>query len=145
MELAIGTLMVIRSIACFFLMAVNIYDWDYTLYAMSDIPVMTWKILYKAIVRLIGGISGIICMLYLCKYIVKIKYLNACLLYAGGVTLPIYVLHQKFLVFSTVLNYHTNNLFIISMISVIIILLSILLYKMLRYKFFRKFLFGEYK
>lgn len=126
-----------------FFVAVNIYDWSFTLYSMGDMHILTWEFLYKTIVRLIGGISGIVCMLYLNKYIVRIKYLNASLLYIGGVTLPIYVLHQKFLMSSTILNYHTNNLFIICMVSVIIILLSILSYKILRHKFFRKYLFGE--
>lgn len=82
-------------------------------------------------------------MLYLNKYIIRIKYLNASLLYIGGVTLSIYVLHQKFLVFSTILNYQTNNLFIIRLVLVIIILLSIFSYKILRHKAFRKNLFGE--
>lgn len=120
-----------------------VYDWGFTLYTMDQTEILTWEYLYKTIIRIVGGLSGIICILYLFRFIKNIKCLNNLLLYVGGVTLPIYVLHQNFLLIPILLNYSTENKVVIFVMSLLIIGISILCYKILRHKFFRSYLFGE--
>lgn len=126
-----------------FMITIYVYDWSFTLYTMNENSILTWTYFYKTLVRVIGGTSGIICILYVCKYIGKIRYLNSFLMYLGGVTLPIYVLHQNFIDILKFFKYETKNIAIIFIVSVIIIELSIFLYKMMKCQLFKVCLFGE--
>lgn len=128
-----------------FIIAIYVYDWSFTLYTMNETPILTWTYFYKTLVRVIGGTSGIICILYLCKYIEKLKYFDVCLCYVGGITLPIYVLHQNFLLPLNIWSYNTDNLFIVFVTSIVIVFFSVFAYKLMKHKFFRKYLFGENK
>lgn len=122
-----------------------VYNWNFTLYSMNKTDIFTYEYLYMTIVRIVGGVAGIICFLYLSECVGKLHFLSNIFSYIGKVTLPIYVLHQKFLLPLRILNYETNNLFIIFIISIIIVLFSVLVYKIMKQKFFRMYLFGEIK
>lgn len=126
--------------------ALYVYNWNFTLYSMSATDVfLSWEYLYMTIVRVVGGISGIISVLYLSKYIEKSNIVSKCFSYIGGITLPIYVLHQKFLLPLNLLNYETDNLSIIFITSIVIVFFSVFAYKLMKHKFFRWYLFGETK
>lgn len=126
-----------------FMITIYVYDWSFTLYTMNESPILTWTYFYKTLVRVIGGTSGIICILYVCKYIGEIRYLNSFLMYLGGITLPIYVLHQNFIDIMKIFKYETKNVVIIFMVSIIIIVLSIILCKMIKCRLLKICLFGE--
>ena len=129
--------------AILYIGSIKIYNWDFTLYSMGKSNIYSWEYLYMTGVRIIGGLSGIICSIFLCKYISQISRLNDILCYIGKMTLPIYVIHQKFLLLPKILKYHTDNWSMIFASTILILGLSILLYKLMKYRIIRKYLFGE--
>lgn len=126
-----------------FVLLLNIFTFDYSLYRMTD-EMLTIKYTYMSIIRFLSGISGIICSLYICKWINKIPYISNYYVYIGTLTLPIYVLHQKFLMIERIVHYKTENILMIIASSLIIIELSIITYRLLKKnKYIQLFLFGE--
>ncbi len=123
---------------------IKIYDWEFTLYSMEKNNTVSWKYFYINCIRIIGGWSGIICIIYLCKLISQVAVLNNILSYIGKMTLPIYVIHQNFLLIPKFLHYKTDNWIIIFTTTIVILTLSIIAYKIIKGKTLRKYLFGEY-
>ena len=124
-----------------FILCFHEYNFDYSLYMMQD-DILNIDYHVKNVIRFLSGVSGIICICYLCKYIPQ--KLSNILLHIGTITLPIYVLHQKLLLPIRILNYKSDNMFIIIGTAILCIFLTILCYKLLStFKFLRLFCFGE--
>lgn len=126
-----------------FILCFRVYSFDSSLYAMKN-NVFELDYHIKSVIRLLSGISGIVCVCCLCKYIPCLRYLSKFLLYIGTTTLPIYVLHQKFLMPNMLLKYTSNNLLIITFVSICCVFLSIMFYRLLRrFHILRLICFGE--
>lgn len=124
-----------------FVLCFHKYNFDYSLYMMDD-NILDINYHIKNVIRFLSGISGIVCICYLCKYIPQ--YMSKPLLYIGAITLPIYVLHQKLLMPIQIFNYRSDNILMVIVVTVACILLSILCYKLLSsFKYLRLFCFGE--
>lgn len=128
-----------------FILLLNIYTFDYSLYKMGGQNVLTCEYYWKSLIRFLSGMAGIICSLYVCKWIYQLKKMNYWLIYIGTLTLPIYVLHQYFLFVQKIFIYQNGNIIFSLLISIIIILLSIFSYKILSNRYIRIFFFGENK
>lgn len=128
-----------------FILLLNIYTFDYSLYQMGGQNVLTFEYYWKSFIRFFSGISGVICSLYICKWIYQLKKVNYCFMYIGTLTLPIYVLHQYFLLIQRVSSYQNSSILFNILLSIVIVLISILSYKILNKKYIRIFLFGENK
>ena len=133
-------LILILFSACF-----HIYDFSYSLYTMKyNITEADYYL--KSLIRFIAGISGITCINFLSRYISNLP-LSKCkevLSYIGTITLPIYVLHQIFLMPNRFIKYTSNHIIIILMITIGCILLSIITYKILhKSSILRLLCFGE--
>lgn len=128
-----------------FILLLNIYTFDYSLYKMGGQNVLTFEYYWKSLIRFLSGMTGIICSLYICKWIYQLKRMNYWLIYIGTLTLPIYVLHQYFLFIQKISSYQTSNIIFSLLLSIIIILLSIFSYKILSNRYIRIFFFGENK
>ncbi len=70
-----------------------------TVYEMSD-NVFAIEFFHKYLYMISIGFMGIMSAILLCKIIVLGKYLKTSLVYIGTMTLPIYVLHQKLLIWN---------------------------------------------
>lgn len=98
----------------------------------------------SAFIRFIAGLSGSICAIWLASYLQKIKNITILIAKIGLITLPIYVLHQKFLIINKILHINTNNLIILICFTAIDIFLSVIIYKFLKKnKTLSLLLFGE--
>jgi fucose 4-O-acetylase-like acetyltransferase len=118
------------------------YTFEHSLYRMTD-NVLTVKYHQFALIRFIAGFSGSIIILWLTTYIQQIKQIVGFLAYIGMITLPIYVLHQKFLLMNNILNVTTTNTIVLSVFAIIDVILCILLYNVLKQnKHVRLLLFG---
>lgn len=117
------------------------YTFKYSMYEINAL--LSNERLLAYTIRNLSALSGIIVLSYLCLQLNKLKVYQSVFCYIGGLTLPIYALHQYFLHFNKALNYHTlNNIYIIG-ISILTITLSIITYKLCYNKWIKLFLFGE--
>ena len=128
-----------------FILLLNIYTFDYSLYKMGGQNVLSFEYYWKSLIRFLSGMAGIICSLYICKWIYQLKKMNYWLIYIGTLTLPIYVLHQYFLFIQKISTYQNSSIIFNLLLSIIIILLSIFSYKILSNRYIRIFFFGENK
>lgn len=117
------------------------YSFKYSMYEINALLPNERLIAYT--IRNLSALSGIIVISYLCLQLNKLKAYQSVFCYIGGLTLPIYVLHQYFLHFNKSLNYHTLNIIYIIGISILTITLSIITYKLCYNKWIKLFLFGE--
>lgn len=125
-----------------FIISMRFYTFEHSLYRMTD-NVLTVKYHQFALIRFIAGFSGSIIILWLTTYIQQIKQIVGFLAYIGMITLPIYVLHQKFLLMNNILNVTTTNTIVLSVFAIIDVILCILLYNCLKQnKHVRLLLFG---
>lgn len=109
-----------------------------------DADIFTWDYLANTLLRIVIGFSGIVLSLFVCKWIAKLSWLKSTLLYMGGVTLPIYVLHEKFLMANKVLRIESSNHIVVLILTVLIILASIQMYTLLKKtRFCSMMMFGE--
>lgn len=111
-----------------FVVCLNIFTFDFTVYK-TPTDILSIEYFYKYIVRFLSGISGSFICFYICKLIEKTSSIKGYLLRIGITTLPIYVLHQKFLLVSHLFSFDIYMWLIIPLISFIIIEVCILLYK----------------
>lgn len=128
-----------------FVGCLQIYTFDYSMYRMdSDIYSLSYH--KKNAIRLLGGGAGIILSVYLCKWLSMLNRLRWLAL-IGTITLPIYVLHQKFLMPLRAIEWTVDSYYIYIvaiLLSVVITLLSIVFYKLFhRIKLCRILMFGE--
>lgn len=89
----------------------KVYTFEHSMYRMSD-NIFTIDYHLSAFIRFIAGLSGSICVIWLASYLQKIKNITILIAKIGLITLPIYVLHQKFLIINKILHINTNNLII---------------------------------
>lgn len=128
-----------------FICCFQYYDFSYSLYAMGD-DCLNTDYLNKTILRLMSGMSGCIISLYLIKIVssIKVPKLISCIATLGTLTLPIYVLHQKFLTPFRFISLGQCNIAILILITIADVLISIWVYKLLRKnKYVALLLFGE--
>ena len=126
-----------------FLCMFNIYTFEDSLYKIEYKP-FTLDYHIKSLIRYTSGFSGIICSLLICRLLCKYTFVSGLLSYIGMVTLPIYALHQKFLLPNKVIGYQSENVLVTIIAAAIVIALSISLYNILRKnKLIRILLFGE--
>lgn len=124
-----------------FIICYHHYTFKYSMYEINNLKDNEKLIAY--VIRNVSGLSGIIVTSYLCLQLNKLKAYLRYFCYLGGITLPVYALHQYFLHFNKALNYHTSNIIYIIGISILIITLSIITYKLCSNKWIRLFLFGK--
>lgn len=130
------------SAAVFGYLLMEVYTFDCSVYKM-DGATFTADYTWKTIVRIVSGVSGIVCSVYLCVWLYKVRTLRRPVIYIGTLTLPIYALHQKFLMPATLLDYKTDNILLVFVVSIAVIILSVMTYKLLRNRYIRLFFFGE--
>lgn len=130
----------ILYIICF-----HFYDFSYSLYTMKyNITEIDYHI--KNFIRVLAGISGITCIFFLCYYLSNIsaQKIKIFLSYIGSITLPIYVLHQKFFLLNKFIQYTSDQIITILFITLGCIFLSIIVYKVLnKFSILRLLCFGE--
>ena len=117
--------------ALVYLVVFHFFSFDVSLYTMR---LVTSEVehFYGTLIRLAGGVSGIILSLYFIKCLMRIgeqrlKWLAV----LGTLTLPIYAIHQKFYEVNRLLHIHSTNLLVFLLGTIIVILLSITAYKLL--------------
>lgn len=126
-----------------FIVTMKVYTFEHSMYRMSD-NIFTIDYHLSAFIRFIAGLSGSICVIWLASYLQKIKNITILIAKIGLITLPIYVLHQKFLIINKILHINTNNLIILICFTAIDIFLSVIIYKFLKKnKTLSLLLFGE--
>lgn len=126
-----------------FMLCLVIYDWGYSMYAMKD---NVWEFDYhlKAVVRFVGGLSGIIVVIYLCHYLQLNNVVQTALCVIGMTTLPIYVLHQNFLMLISLSGAVIAQWLFCFMSSFLIVIISYYAYKLLsKNKLMGRIMFGE--
>lgn len=109
------------------------FDFSCTVYEMQD-NCLTIDYSEKTILRLVSGTAGIflfIILVRLASHIMPARISNI-MQAAGMMTLPVYALHQYFLLPNNVLNIHTDNIIIFLALAVIVFLVSVVTYKLLR-------------
>ena len=126
-----------------YLVCLQYFTFEDTMYRMSD-EFFSKEYHYHAILRYTIGFLGIISAFWICKYASRIPHLSNAITYIGGLTLPIYVIHQNILLVNTYTKIFTDNIFVILFSTIIIIAVSIGLYLILRRELhIRLLLFGE--
>lgn len=122
------------------------FSFEDSMYMMGS-DVFCFPYLYGTMIRLVGGVSGILCSIAFVRFVMMRLCVNISLIpVVGTMTLPIYVLHQKFLVIDKALNYHTSNIVILIFSSLCLLYISIFMYKVLRKnRYAALLLFGEMK
>ena len=131
--------------AVVFVVCLAHFNFDATVYNMSSDCLSQQYLKYTGL-RLAGGVSGIVVSLYICKWINKIPApALRFLAHIGTITLPIYVLHQKFLLINIfILKFTIENTLCLMLITGALLILTILTYNILRKnKYVALFLFGE--
>jgi fucose 4-O-acetylase-like acetyltransferase len=118
------------SVGCYIVMF-HYYGFSISMYRMGD-NVLTFDYLYGTIFRSMIGLFGCVVSIALCKCLAQVPYVSKYMLYLGGLTLPIYVLHQKLFMWNMMLHIQLPNMFAAIMGSVILIQLSIFIYKLLK-------------
>lgn len=125
-----------------FVAVMHFYTFEHSLYKMTD-DVFTVRYHQFALIRFIAGLSGSVFVMWLTTYIQQIRYLVRPLIYIGMITLPIYVLHQKFLMINNVCHIQTTNTMSLLLLAIVDITLSVLIYKLLKNnKYLNLILFG---
>lgn len=114
-----------------FIVTMRFYTFEHSMYRMSD-NFFTTDYHLSAFIRFIVGLSGSICIIWLSSYLQDIKNITILIAKIGMITLPIYVLHQKFLIINRILHISTNNLIILICFTVIDLFLSLITYKFLK-------------
>lgn len=126
-----------------FIIIMTFYTFDMSMYKMTD-HVLTAEYHKYALVRFVAGLSGSVLVIYLATLLIKVNKAVFVIAKIGMITLPIYVLHQKFLIVNYFLNIETTNVIILLFITAIDAILSILIYKLIRkIGILRLLLFGE--
>lgn len=121
----------------------QIFSFDDTMYRISD-EVFTIPYHQSALIRIVIGACGSIAVIWMSKYLVRQAGISRVLIYLGGITLPIYVLHQKFLLPNFYFAYTTSNIFIVVTVACAITIMSIGAYSLLKKnRYIRALLFGE--
>ncbi len=122
------------------------YSFSDSYYQMSGNP-LTKKFFISTLFRTLCGILGIISSVYLSRYIFKIEFVKKYFIRIGMLSLPIYVLHQKFLMparSASLVSFSSFDCFIIPLIiSLLIIESSLLLYKLIKSPILKLYMFGE--
>lgn len=133
----------IISVILFCLM-LHFYSFDDSLYQMDD-QVMTGAYHFKAIFRFCIGAVGSLASIWICRFLQEIPHLRNVLIYLGGITLPIYVLHQKFMMWNYSIMYTNSSMLFDLCVTILIILLSLAFYKiMVKSTLLKRYFFGEY-
>lgn len=129
---------VITFIVCF-----SFYSFSSSLYEMTD-NVFAISYHTNTMLRFFSGLSGSIITLYLCKKLYYNNLMIKCITYLGTITLPIYVLHQKFLMLNLAISFNTDSMLFCLLMAVIVILISIQTYKTLsHWPILSALLFGD--
>lgn len=138
----------ISAFLCMFILFIvcsYFYDFSYSLYTMKcNITEADYYL--KSLIRFLAGISGITCISYLCMYVsnIPIPKCKEFFSYIGTITLPIYVLHQNFLIPNRFIQYTSNHIIIILLITIGCVFLSIIAYKIIhKSSILRLLCFGE--
>lgn len=125
-----------------FVAVMQFYTFEHSLYRMTD-NVFTIRYHLFALIRFIAGLCGSVFVLWLTTYIQQIRHLVRPLIYIGMTTLPIYVLHQKFLMMNKVFCMETMNVIVLLLFAIMDVLFSVMLYKILKKnKYLNLLLFG---
>lgn len=128
-----------------FALCYSIYSFDSSMYSMGS-DCLSQQYLWNTCLRITGGASGIVVSVYLAKLLARMPFGMKLLANVGMMTLPIYVLHQKFLLTNVFLKYTTGNIFFCVFVSILLMTITIYTYKFLRRnKYIALFLFGEDK
>lgn len=124
------------------------YSFSDSYYQMSGNP-LTLIFFISTLFRTLCGTVGVISSVYLCRYIFKFEFIKKYFIRIGMVSLPIYVLHQKFLMPTSLVSFESFssfNCYLIPMVvSLLIIESSLLLYKYIKSPMLKLYLFGEIK
>lgn len=114
---------------CVFAIALYYSSFDYSMYFMSC---EADNYILKYILRFVAGLSGVIIVLYLTKYIEKVKIASDYLSRIGKHTLPIYFISTLIFHFYQYVNFHTENIFVCILFGIVVLLASICIYKATR-------------
>lgn len=118
------------------------YTFEYSVYAMKS-NVLSIEYLYMTAIRFISGFTGSIMALYFCNRLLAFNQITRLLAKIGTVTLPIYVVHQKFLIPTKLFDYSTTNIFIWILVAMFILFASLMVNKWISNNFLRLLFFGE--
>lgn len=129
-----------------FIVTFHYYDFSCSLYELSNNP-LNLEYLYKTILRILGGTSGIFLTFFVVRSFTKLnRYPKEFLSKIGFVTLPIYVLHQKLLMINMIFHIQIFYWIILFCLTVFFMYASMIAYKIIRQnKYLGFLLFGEYK
>lgn len=130
---------------CIFIIVGLKFDFSCSMYEMSEY-IYSMEYIYKSLIRLLGGLSGIVMSMFVVRYLIQWTNTRVIQVVAkvGMMTLPIYILHQKFLMFNrlSVLRLDNNILFVL--ITVSLMFVCVWTYRRLKcYKILALLLFGE--
>lgn len=121
------------------------YRFDDSYYEMGG-STLNLSFLSESIFRFICGLSGAFVIIWICQFLQRMSLLNSWLLRIGVVTLPIYVLHQKFLLPLRVIHFPCGilgNYFLSLILSALVIELSIIVFHYIKSPILRQIMFGE--
>lgn len=129
--------------AAVYLSAYHFYSFDVSLYKMAYVTTVAGH-LQGTLIRLAGGISGSVLVLYLVQWLGRFGARKlGWLATLGTLTLPIYVVHQWFFRFNAVLHIQTSNLVVFLFGTAVVALLSLGAYKLItKSRILAFFLFG---
>jgi len=126
-----------------FIFTMQFYSFECSMYQMTD-DVFTVRYHQLAVIRFIAGLSGSVLIIWITTYLQRIRRPALLLANIGTITLPIYVLHQKFLIINHIFHVETTNIAVLVFLTIVVTTLSIALYRILRKnKYLRLLLFGE--
>lgn len=121
------------------------FTFDDSMYRMQD-DFMSLQYHKSAFLRLITGTTGSFMVLWIARYLKHYKRVENQLKYVGCLTLPIYVLHQKFMLWNNYSEIIVDKYVFVFVIAILILYSSCLLYKVLSKNYIISLLlFGEYE
>lgn len=125
-----------------YIVCLQFYTFDYTIYSAAHKDWLCKEELFKTIVRYLAGFSGSFIVIFLCNLFKGKSFITNYLIRIGYMTLPIYVIHQNLLFINRLVDYRSNNLLFLFIVSLIIIEVSLFLYKGTKDFRIGKFLYG---
>lgn len=140
MNACISVLALIGYCICF-----SLFTFDDTMYLMGS-ECFSLNYIYGTSLRLASGIFGILCSLAFVGCLSNFGDRVYKLAVVGSMTLPIYVLHQKFLIVNNVIRLQTDNYILMILLALILVVIASEIYKIFsKNRYIALLLFGKVK
>lgn len=138
MNAGISVLALIGYCTCF-----SLFTFNDTMYLMGS-ECFSLNYIYRTSLRLVSGIFGILCSLAFVGCLSNFGDRVYKLAVVGSMTLPIYVLHQKFLIVNNLIHLQIDNYIPMILLALILVAITIKTYKILRKnRYIALLLFGK--